>query len=52
MVAFYVAQCESRNMQLHQLSEAQGQMTKLLLVIDLRAVSLWQLTQPAVSSHG
>jgi hypothetical protein len=44
IVDFYVAQCESRNMQLHRLSEEQQQMTKLLLVIDLRAVSLWQLT--------
>ena len=44
MIEFYVAQCESRNMQLHQLSEAQGRMAKLILVIDLRSVSLWQLT--------
>ena len=44
VVEFYVAQCEARNMQLHLLSEQQRQLTKLLLIIDLRAVSLWQLT--------
>ena len=44
MLHFYLAQCESRNMQLHKLSEAAGAMVKMILVIDLRSVSLWQLT--------
>ena len=44
LIDFYVAQCESRNMQLHKLSEAQGTMVKMILVIDMRDVSLWQIS--------
>ena len=43
MLDFYCAQCESRMHQLHSLSEKQGRMVKMILVIDLRAVSVWQL---------
>ena len=43
MMEFYLAQCESRMGQLQRLSEEQGRMVKLVLVIDLRAVSVWSL---------
>jgi hypothetical protein len=44
MLEFYLAQCESRNNQLHRLSVERGRLVQLLLVIDMRGVSLWQLT--------
>jgi len=44
MLEFYLAQCESRMAQLQRLSEEQGRMVKMVLVIDLRNVNVWQLT--------
>lgn len=41
---FYVSQCESRMHQLHELSAMQRRLVKILMVIDLRAVSYWALT--------
>ena len=43
MLEFYLAQCESRNMQLHQLSEERNRLVQIVIVIDLRGVRLWQL---------
>lgn len=42
-LAFYLAQCESRMGQVHRLSQQQQRLVKLVLVIDLRHVSLWSL---------
>ena len=44
MLEFYLAQCESRMAQLHRLSLEQGRMAKLILVIDLKDIKVWQLT--------
>ncbi len=41
---FYLPQSESRMRQLHELSVAQRRLAKILMVIDLKDVSLWHLT--------
>lgn len=43
MLEFYLCQCEARMGQVHRLSEARGTLVKLILIIDLQAVSVWSL---------
>eukprot|EP00511_Aplanochytrium_stocchinoi_P004279 CAMPEP_0204825460 /NCGR_PEP_ID=MMETSP1346-20131115/3343_1 /ASSEMBLY_ACC=CAM_ASM_000771 /TAXON_ID=215587 /ORGANISM="Aplanochytrium stocchinoi, Strain GSBS06" /LENGTH=393 /DNA_ID=CAMNT_0051953103 /DNA_START=118 /DNA_END=1296 /DNA_ORIENTATION=+ len=43
-IKFYLAQVESRMMQLHRLSEKEGRMIKIIIIIDLKGAGLAAVT--------
>eukprot|EP00966_Prymnesium_polylepis_P291888 6741361-Prymnesium_polylepis.2 len=51
MLEFELAQNESRMMQLHELSEQQQQLCKMIVVIDCAKVGMWQLLSPRWMSY-